>query len=258
MDDDDRQIGTILGRREVFALLGTAGAAGAAGVLFARGRSVPTVAAQVPACVVRPEVTEGPYYVDEDLLRSDIRADPATGVIKEGTPLVLTFDVSQLSAEACTPLQGAKVEVWHCDATGVYSDVSDRGSSTVGQQFLRGSQITDAAGMATFTTIYPGWYPGRAVHIHFKVRPDADTVFTSQVFFDDGLSDRVFAQAPYAAKGRRNTLNRTDGIYQASLLLTATETAEGVAATFPIALDVSTPGAQRASGVRSPGQRPAR
>jgi protocatechuate 3,4-dioxygenase beta subunit len=258
MDDDDRQIGTILSRREVFALLGAAGAVGAAGVLFARGRSVSTVAAQVPACVVRPEVTEGPYYVDEDLLRSDIRADPATGVIKEGTPLVLTFDVSQLSAETCTPLQGAEVEVWHCDAAGVYSDVSDRGSSTVGQQFLRGSQITDAAGTATFATIYPGWYPGRAVHIHFKVRPDADTVFTSQVFFDDGLSDRVFAQAPYAAKGRRNTLNRTDGIYQASLLLTATETAEGVAATFPIALDVSTLGARRASGVRSPGQRPAR
>ena len=258
MDDDDRQIGTILGRREVLALLGAAGATGAAGVLIARGRAVPSAAAQVPACVVRPEATEGPYYVDEDLLRADIRADPASGVVKDGTPLVLTFDVSQLSAGACTPLQGAEVEVWHCDAAGVYSDVSDRGSSTVGQQFLRGSQITDAAGTATFTTIYPGWYPGRAVHIHFKVRPDADTVFTSQVFFDDGLSDRVFAQAPYAAKGRRNTLNRTDGIYQTSLLVTATETAEGVAATFPIALDVSTLGARRASGARSPGQRAAR
>ena len=258
MDDDDRQIGTILGRREVFALLGAAGATAAAGVLLARGRSVPSAAAQVPACVVRPEVTEGPYYVDEDLLRADIRADPATGVVKEGTPLVLTFDVSQLGAGACTPLQGAEVEVWHCDAAGVYSDVSDRGSSTVGQQFLRGSQITDAAGTVTFTTIYPGWYPGRAVHIHFKVRPDADTVFTSQVFFDDGLSDRVFAQAPYVAKGRRSTLNRTDGIYQASLLLAATETDEGVAATFPIALDVSALGAQRASGARPPGQRGAR
>lgn len=260
MDNDDRQIGQILGRREVFALFGTAGAAGAA--LLLRGRTAPTVAAQstataqVPACIVRPEATEGPYYVDEDLVRSDIRSDPATGTVKEGVPLTLTFNVSQISGSACTPLQGAEVEVWHCDAAGLYSDVTDRGFSTTGQEFLRGSQITDADGTATFTTIYPGWYAGRAVHIHFKVRPDASAVFTSQLFFDDALSDRIFAQAPYAAKGRRNTVNRTDGIYQEFLLLTAAETAEGVAATFPIGIDLSTLSTQGAGGGRLPGGGP--
>jgi protocatechuate 3,4-dioxygenase beta subunit len=140
------------------------------------------------------------------------------------------------------------VDVWHCDAAGVYSDVSDPHFNTVGQQFLRGSQVTDEAGTATFTTIYPGWYAGRAVHIHFKVHPDATSVFTSQLFFDDALSDRVFAQAPYAAKGRRDTLNRTDGIYQATLLLDVAETADGYAATFPLGVDLSTLGTGQSGG----------
>src|SRR5262249_32715430 len=126
----------------------------------------------VPACVVRPEVTEGPYYVDEDLVRSDIRADPTTGAVKEGTQFVVSFNVSQVSSGSCTPLSGAVVDVWHCDATGAYSDVTDPGFDTKGQKWLRGSQTTDANGKASFTTIYPGWYSGRAVHIHYKVHPD--------------------------------------------------------------------------------------
>jgi protocatechuate 3,4-dioxygenase beta subunit len=198
-------------------------------------------------------VTEGPYYVAEDLLRSDIRSDPATGMVKEGAPLVLTFAVSQVSGTACTPFPGATVEVWHCDAAGVYSDVSAPGSNARGQKFLRGGQVTDANGTATFTTIYPGWYAGRAVHIHFKVRPDASSVFTSQLFFDDALSDGVFTQAPYAGWGRRRTLNRNDGIYQEALLLMVTPTEQGYAATFPIAVDLSTLGAQSSNALRQPG-----
>jgi protocatechuate 3,4-dioxygenase beta subunit len=100
-------------------------------------------------------VTEGPYYVDEDLNRGDIRSDPATGVVKEGALLELTFNVSQISEAGCTPLEGAKVEVWHCDAAGIYSDVSDPGFDTQGQKFLRGYQVTDATGQATLLTIYP-------------------------------------------------------------------------------------------------------
>ena len=288
MDNDDRQIGRVLSRREVLALLGTAGAtllvgcgptqsgstaattvpataaaatpvpataAAATPALNAEAATAvamagnPTAAATaaaevattvaanvsaVPACVVRPEVTEGPYYVDEDLVRSDIRSDPSTGTVREGTPLALTFNVSKISNGSCTAFEGATVDIWHCDAAGQYSDVSDRGFNTKGQKWLRGSQVTDASGQATFTTIYPGWYAGRAVHIHYKVHPDTSKVFTSQLFFDQALSEQVFAQAPYAGKGKPDTLNSTDSIYQDLMLLTVTKTDQGYAATFDI------------------------
>ncbi|HEX6287769.1 MAG TPA: intradiol ring-cleavage dioxygenase [Herpetosiphonaceae bacterium] len=227
MDNDDRQIGRILSRREVLTLMGAAGAAFLVGCgptgTSSTDQAAPTLNAEaqtaaaigsdpaasatqqaevataeaantqvaVPNCVVRPEVTEGPYYVDVNLIRSDIREQ------KEGTPLVLTFNVVQVDGTNCTPLEGATVEIWHCDAAGSYSGVSDPGFNTEGQTWLRGAQVTDANGVATFTTIYPGWYAGRAVHIHFKVSPSEDKVFTSQLFFDDTLSQQVFTQAPY-------------------------------------------------------------
>jgi protocatechuate 3,4-dioxygenase beta subunit len=99
--------------------------------------------------------------------------------------------------------------------------------------------VTDAAGVATFTTIYPGWYPGRAVHIHFKIRPTEQTDFTSQVFFPEEFTDQVYTQEPYAARGQRNRLNSNDGIYKAELLVQPTQTADGYAATFPIGIDLS-------------------
>lgn len=201
--------------------------------------------AAVPSCVVRPQVTEGPYYVDVDLVRADIRSDPTSGIVKDGVPLVLTFQVSQVTSGGCTPLQNAEVEIWHCDAAGVYSGVTDPRFTTVGQKWLRGSLLTDAQGAAAFTTIYPGWYQGRAVHIHFKVRPTASTVFTSQVFFDDALSDQVFTQAPYAAKGKPDRRNSNDGIFNQLLLLTTTKAAQGYAATFPIGIDLSMIGAPK-------------
>src|SRR5205807_2293498 len=115
-----------------------------------------TTATAMPACVVTPSETEGPYFVDERLNRSDITTDPSTGSKRDGTPLTLTFNVSRVGAGGCTTLSGAQVDVWHCDAAGVYSDVAAQ--STVGRRFLRGYQLTDADGAATFTTIYPGWY----------------------------------------------------------------------------------------------------
>lgn len=195
--------------------------------------------AAVPSCIVRPQGTEGPYYVAEELNRADIRSDPGTGAVKAGAPLTLTFNVSQITTGGCAPLPGAKVEIWHCDAVGSYSDESDAGVSTKGQQFLRGYQVTDGQGRATFTTIYPGWYRGRAVHIHFKVHPDAGTVFTSQLFFDDALSDTVFALAPYAAKGKRDRLNRADSIYKELLLMTTVPAAQGYAAAFDLGIQQS-------------------
>ncbi|MCU0491188.1 MAG: intradiol ring-cleavage dioxygenase [Chloroflexaceae bacterium] len=199
----------------------------------------------VPACVVRPEQAEGPYFVDDKLNRADIRADPASGSVKQGTPLLLTFNVSQVGSGGCAPLSGATVDIWHCDAAGVYSDVQDPSFNTVGQQWLRGYQTTDANGSASFTTIYPGWYPGRTVHIHFKIRATdaAGQVydFTSQLYFDDGVTDTVFAQAPYNSRGQRSVRNEGDGIYRrggSQLLVTPTATAQGYAATFDIGVQL--------------------
>lgn len=253
MENDDRQIGRILSRRDALKLLGITGAALLAAcapegsdtaaptsVSLSPTTSTDTTSA-LPACVVRPEVTEGPYYVDEDLNRSDIRSDPVSGVIKEGAILALTFNVSQVSESGCTPLEGAKVEIWHCDADGVYSDVSDPGFNTQGQKFLRGYQVTDTNGQAMFLTIYPGWYSGRTVHIHFKIHQDnsnSGREFTSQLFFDDSLTDQVFTQEPYASKGQRNTLNSNDNIYQDELLLDVAQASNGYAAAFDLGLQL--------------------
>ncbi len=219
---------------------------------FDAGRAVQAapaagVSQSAPACVITPEQTEGPYFVDEDLNRSDIRSDPATGAVKDGVPLALTLQLSQ-AGQSCGPLAGAVVDVWQCDARGVYSDVSDPGFNTVGQKFLRGSQVTDANGQVQFATIYPGWYQGRAVHIHFMVRTDPAAAsgyqFTSQLYFDDSLTDQVHAQMPYAAKGQRTTRNADDGIFQdggGQLLLDLTPTSDGYAATKAIGVDLSAP-----------------
>ena len=255
MDSDDAQIGRILSRREVLALFGGSSvallAACAPGALASPS---PTATAQqtsaaattaaaasaaattLPSCIVRPALTEGPYFVDEKLDRSDIRSDPATGVVRPGAILNLSFLVSRISGSACTALSGAIVDVWHCDALGVYSDVG----SASGQKFLRGFQSTDASGSAKFMTIYPGWYQGRAVHIHFKIRPTSSSEFTSQLFFDDTVSTQVFAQAPYSQKGTQGmTRNTSDGIFQQSagkLSLNVTKSGDVYSATFDIGL----------------------
>jgi len=256
MDNDDAQVGRILSRREVLALLGGSSAAllaacapgGALASPTPATTSAPTTAATtapaaatataaaLPSCIVRPALTEGPYFVDEKLNRADIRSDPGTGAVRPGALLTLNFLVSRVSGSACTALSGAMVDVWHCDALGVYSDVD----SARGQKFLRGFQNTDASGSAKFTTIYPGWYQGRAVHIHFKIRPTSSSEFTSQLFFDDALSTQVFAQAPYSQKGTQGiTRNAADGIFQQSqgkLTLNVTKTGDTYAATFDIGL----------------------
>lgn len=155
-------------------------------------------------CVVRPELTIGPYFVDGQLNRSGIRSEPSDNSVKEGVPLTLNINVASIGENSCTPIEGAQVDVWHCDAHGQYSGVSDQGFDTSGQKFLRGYQITDSNGAVKFQTIYPGWYSGRAVHIHFTIRTkgadNADYQFTSQFFFDDTLTDQVHALAPMPAR----------------------------------------------------------
>jgi len=269
MDNDDVQVGRLLSRREVLAMMGATGlailvgcssnddagstptarasnttASGATAVASPTQAGVSGEATTAPACVVRPALTEGPYFVDEKINRSDIRANTSDGAVSDGSTLALIFNVFTVS-DGCSPLEGATVDVWHCDGAGVYSDVDDPGFSTVGQDFLRGYQLTDASGQAKFLTIYPGWYQGRTVHIHFKIRTDADGQsyeFTSQLFFDDTLTDQVYASEPYAAKGERTLRNDGDGIFQQSggqLTLVAAQTSDGYAATFDIGLQMT-------------------
>ncbi len=246
---DDRPIGRVLTRREAVALIGVSGLAIVTGCGPAKGGSGEAGDAAgraAPGCVVRPEQTEGPYFVDELLNRSDLRSDPASGLVKPGTPLQLTINVSRVSGTDCAPLRGARVDVWHCDALGVYSDVADPSFNTVGQKFLRGYQVTDADGAARFTTIYPGWYQGRTVHIHFKVRTDAGAgargrEFTSQLYFPDDLTQAVYAREPYAARGRRTARNGDDGIFRdggAQLMLAPAPapSGDGYAASFGLGL----------------------
>jgi protocatechuate 3,4-dioxygenase beta subunit len=240
MNSDDRGRGHLLSRRELVALLGAAGYAVFAGHRFGGAQSQ---GQSSTSCIVRPEQTEGPYFVDELLHRADLRADSADGTIRPGVPLDLTIRVSRLAGERCQPLARIHVDVWHCDHLGVYSDVEDPSFRTVGKKFLRGYQVTDDSGRARFSTIYPGWYRGRTVHIHFKLRSPPTQQpgfeFTSQLYFDDALTDRVFAVAPYAGRGPRTTRNAADGIYRrggSQLLLAVAPKEEGYAGTFEVAL----------------------
>ena len=248
MDNDDKQVGRILTRREVLALLGVAGA----GALASRVRAQPSidrVLAAVPgephwmpACVVTPAQTEGPYFVDEKLNRVDIRSDPGSGKASGGAPLNLEMRVYRVANGSCEPMAGALVDIWQCDAMGIYSDVRDMNGffNTAGQKFLRGYQVTDASGFAKFTTVYPGWYQGRCVHIHFKVRAN-NREFTSQLYFDDAFTDRVFTKVPYTKKTGTRTSNDRDGIYRQggrSLTMTVEERDAGYRGTFDIGLTV--------------------
>ena len=243
MDNDDVPVGRVLGRREVLALFGASGLVLATGASWAQRPSRPI---GMPDCVVRPEQTAGPYFVDERLLRSDIRTDPATSEVSAGAPLALAFVVSHVERGACNPLPGALVDVWHCDGNGVYSDVTDRSFDTRGRKFLRGYQVTDEAGRVSFRTIYPGWYPGRAVHIHFKVRTPAGSPraaeFTSQVYFDDLLTDQVHTGQPYATKTGQRQQNAADRIFQSGgdqLMLPVSPVAGGYQGTFSLGLQLS-------------------
>ena len=195
-----------------------------------------------PACVVRPEQTEGPYFVDEKLNRSDIRVDPSDKSLRAGVPLRLDFRVSRVAGGACTPLSNAIVDVWQCDAQGVYSGVRDPRFDTRGKKFLRGYQTTSANGSCSFLTIYPGWYEGRAVHIHFKVRSSNASgthEFTSQLYFNEAVTDDVFKQPPYSAKPGRRTSNDRDFLFRRGgkdLLLNPVKDGQAYAATFTIGL----------------------
>jgi protocatechuate 3,4-dioxygenase beta subunit len=301
LDDDDLPIGRVLSRRDAVRLLAISGAAVVAGCRpAAKGGAGETAAgvtatsatatsatttsatttnatatnasaAALPRCVGKPELTVGPYFLDKQLNRTDIRIEPSTGAESPGTPLQLAFRVQQIANGQCSPLPGAMVDIWQCDAAGMYSGVNDRmvGFNTEGKKFLRGYQVTDASGIANFTTIYPGWYQGRSVHIHFKIRTPAQAAladqtayeFTSQVFFNESLTDQVHKAQPYAAKGSGRLRNERDGIYRQAgdvLLLNVALGQSGYATMFDVGLDLSDAqtGRPERSGGGGPPRRP--
>jgi protocatechuate 3,4-dioxygenase beta subunit len=186
-------VGTALGWRSG-AFGGEADAAASAGPAG--------VASGAVTCVLTPEQTEGPYYIENEKLRRNITDG------KAGIPLTLRATV--VDASTCKAIAGAAVDIWHCDAGGVYSGF---GQASANRTFLRGIQRTDAKGVAILRTIYPGWYPGRTVHIHVKVHLSGNIVHTGQLYFPDAVTNSVYRKAPYSRRPGRTTRNANDSVF---------------------------------------------
>lgn len=242
-------------RRETLRGLaaGTAGAGLLTPPALAGTSQAPAASQPQGACVLFPQAVEGPFYFDPKLVRRDISDG------QPGYPIDLTLRVIELGS--CTPIAGARVDIWHADAGGVYSGYSgqgDRGDvSAKGKTHLRGTQMTDGSGNVTFRSVYPGWYPGRTPHIHVKVFLDSQTVLTGQVYFPDELSARIYKEkAPYASRPVADTTNTQDFIFRRSvkegggIVFAIDEASEILSAALVIAVDRTGPAPGRASGLR--------
>jgi len=192
-------------RRQTIGFAGAAAAGALVGgrAIWRSGTSIADGQARTPACVLTPEQTEGPFYVDLGQIRSRIVAG------RPGVPLKLRIHV--VDAETCKPIKNAAVDIWHCDALGVYSDESNQ--STSGETWMRGVQLTDSNGLARFRTIYPGHYVGRTTHIHAKVHTGGKVVHTGQFFFTDRLSKEVYRLSPYKKDTQSYQARATDQVY---------------------------------------------
>ena len=211
-----------LDRRDVIRIIGAAGAAAVAAACGSDTATSPSTvgstasstaattttgsSATTDACAVSPAETAGPYPSTSDIFRSDIRED------RQGVPLALTIRVINVGS-GCTPLANANVEIWQCDATGNYSEYGTQTSRT----YLRGIQTTDANGQVNFMTVYPGWYQGRATHIHIEVTVNGRSVKVTQIAFPESINNSVYATGVYASRGSNPTSNLQDGIFADSL-----------------------------------------
>lgn len=208
--------------------------------LFGRAGGKSKAAAASVSCTLTPEVEIGPFFVDEQANRSDLTSGTPDRYVTQGVPLSLTLRIYTVSgARGCTALPRARVDVWHADANGVYSE--EAVLQTSAQRYLRGYQITDRTGAVRFQTVYPGWYPGRTVHIHVMIRSfspsgAAAKRYTTQLYFDDTLTDRVTARAPYNTRGLRSMRNAADSLYVRGTQLSLTPRDAGYAADFSIGL----------------------
>lgn len=273
MHEDVRTSRLRISRRRALGWGGTIGLTGMlaacagapAGPSSATRAPAPTGASAAPAdpdlialldrantCGLTPEQTAGPYWFDVDSIRTDIRED------RPGTELALAVRVRDA---ACAPVPRSVVEIWHCDAGGIYSGFEAQsaggsgssgspgtsdGSYSAGDReaptgddgtYLRGAQPADANGIARFTTIFPGWYPGRTAHVHLKVYLDRRTALTTQLFVDDALTDRIYAAAPYVAHPGRDTTNEADSMYAASAQLAMQQSGTGWLGVINLGID---------------------
>ncbi len=160
------------------------------------------VASGAVRCVLTPEQTEGPYYISGEKLRRNITEG------RPGKPLALRTTV--VDASTCKPIRDAVVDIWHADAAGVYSGF---GAGAANRTAMRGIQRTNAAGLALFRTVYPGWYQGRTVHIHVKVHVGGNVIHTGQLYFPDSFTDAVYKKSPYTKRPSRDTRNSNDFVY---------------------------------------------
>jgi protocatechuate 3,4-dioxygenase beta subunit len=191
------------GRLTRGSLLKAAGAAAAAVGLGRLGDSEDALAGDSVSCVLTPEQTEGPYYIAKEKLRRNITDG------RPGTPLTLRLTI--VDAKTCRPIRGAVVDIWHCDASGIYSGF---GAGRASRTFMRGIQRTNAQGVATFRTVYPGWYRGRTVHIHVKVHVRGNVVHTGQLYFPDRITDAAYRKSPYTSRPNRDVRNADDMVFR--------------------------------------------
>ena len=182
------------------------------------GRRAGDVDVTILDCLVTPQMTEGPFFIEESLDRSDLLTGEDSNVTS-GLPLRVTLAVFKVTQSSCAPFAGAKVDIWHADVDGVYSDVAAnilQPQDTTGRKFCRAYQTADESGAVVFDTIFPGWYGTRAVHIHFKIRVQDERAayeLTSQLYFDEEINDAVMGEAPYNARGERTVRNQVDQVY---------------------------------------------
>lgn len=165
-------------------------------------------------CVVIPQETAGPFPMDLSDNPEYFRQDTTEG--KEGVSLDLTLNVVDVN-NGCTPISNARVDIWYCDKDGAYSGFTRQpgGRDTRGETFCRGIQLTDAVGRVRFRTIYPGWYPGRVTHIHFRVYLNNGLAATSQLAFPDEINNDVYHTRLYSNRGVNTSVpsNSRDGIF---------------------------------------------
>lgn len=245
-----------LSRRNALRVLAAAApcAAGGAAAGVTDGRAPAAATNPQGVCILLPHALEGPYYFDPKQVRADITEG------RPGLPLAITLRI--VEAQTCTPIAGARVDVWHADASGVYSGYDGQGDtgrvSATGKTYLRGTQFTDAAGDANFRTIYPGWYPGRTPHIHLKVLLDERSVLTGQAYFPDDVSARIYREhAPYTDRPVADTSNDRDFIFKSGeregggIVMAMGGTTGAMTASLVVAVDRTGEAARKARGRRS-------
>ena len=194
-----------------------------AGLMAALGSTLGTGVVRAASTIYpTPAETEGPFWADEKLKRSDIRSDTSTGVYQKGYRLGLTIRAYQLKRGTATALSGAWIDMWHANAAGNYSDepAGQGNANTEGTNWLRGYQITNSAGLVNFTTIFPGWYGGRTPHVHLRVRTFSGKTttlnFTTQIFFKQSLINKIESASPYnTIASTHTTTNATDSVFNA-------------------------------------------